>query len=310
MRKKFVIFSLMLSLVIFAAACNLPKPNAYATESGDWINTAAAQTVQALSTQLAPLVTQQTVITNPGEITPSLTIQPDIVTQQPTDLPCDRAAFIEDVTIPDGTKLAPGEAFVKTWRLKNAGSCTWTTSYRLMFESGNAFSAPASINLPADVPPGGTTDISVQMKAPEVPKDYESNWKMQNSSGGIFGTGSTGSKAFWVRITVIEPTAVMFAITKVTITADNSNYSGTCPHTFNLSAEITSTREGKVTYYWERSNGTKTAVQMVEFSAPGKRTVNSTWEINASFDGWVKIYIDNPNHQYFPQFNLKANCSS
>jgi len=101
----------------------------------------------------------------------------------------------------------------------------------------------------------------------------------------------------------------MFAVTKVAISADNANYSGSCPHTFNLSAEITSTREGKVTYYWERSDGTKTALQSLEFSGAGKRTVTSTFEISSSFDGWVRIYIDHPNHQMFPDYSLKANCS-
>jgi len=309
MKKLTVILSLMLALALLLASCNLPRPNATPTVSNDWVATAAAQTIQVLSSQFAPPATPEPEVATQAPVEASPTVQPATATTEATSLPCDRADFVTDVIVPDGTKLSPGESFIKTWRLKNSGSCTWTTSYRVVFESGNAMGAPASINLPANVPPGGTTDISIQMKAPDTPKDYESNWMLQNASGAIFGVGSTGAKPFWVRITVVSPTAVMFAVTKVAISADNANYSGSCPHTFNLSAEITSTREGKVTYYWERSDGTKTALQSLEFSGAGKRTVTSTFEISSSFDGWVRIYIDHPNHQMFPDYSLKANCS-
>ena len=38
---------------------------------------------------------------------------------------CDNSAYVSDVTIPDGTEVAPGEAFTKTWALVNTGNCTW-----------------------------------------------------------------------------------------------------------------------------------------------------------------------------------------
>jgi hypothetical protein len=69
---------------------------------------------------------------------------------------CDQAQFVADVTIPDGTSLAPGATFLKTWRLKNIGTCTWTTSYSAVFSSGDQMGAPAVINLPASVAPGGS----------------------------------------------------------------------------------------------------------------------------------------------------------
>ena len=56
---------------------------------------------------------------------------------------CDWAQFIADVTVPDGTTYTPGATFQKTWRLKNIGTCTWTTSYALIFDSGNQLGARA-----------------------------------------------------------------------------------------------------------------------------------------------------------------------
>ncbi|HGJ66308.1 TPA: hypothetical protein ENS27_13160, partial [bacterium] len=46
---------------------------------------------------------------------------------------CNWAGFVADVTVPDGTSFAPGAAFIKTWRLKNIGTCTWTGKYGLSF---------------------------------------------------------------------------------------------------------------------------------------------------------------------------------
>jgi hypothetical protein len=33
--------------------------------------------------------------------------------------------FVADVTIPDDSRIPPGVSFVKTWRIRNAGNCTW-----------------------------------------------------------------------------------------------------------------------------------------------------------------------------------------
>ncbi len=115
---------------------------------------------------------------------------------------CDWAQFIADVTVPDGTSFAAGTAFQKTWRLKNIGSCTWSTSYALVFDSGNALGAPASVNFPINVNPGQTVDLTVNMTAPSAAGLYFSYWRLRNASGGIFGIGSTANRAFWAEINV------------------------------------------------------------------------------------------------------------
>src|SRR5574341_25438 len=87
---------------------------------------------------------------------------------------CDQAELIADVTIPPGTVMLPGAAFIKTWRLRNAGLCTWTTAYSIVYLDGESFRAPMSTMLPVNVPPGGTIDISLSMTAPSVPGSYAS----------------------------------------------------------------------------------------------------------------------------------------
>jgi hypothetical protein len=86
---------------------------------------------------------------------------------------CDAAQYVADVTVPDDTVMAPNFAFTKTWRLKNVGTCTWTTSYRVDFDSGNPMSAVFPVNLPNSVAPGQTVDVSVNMVAPATSGSYQ-----------------------------------------------------------------------------------------------------------------------------------------
>ncbi|MDI6770896.1 MAG: NBR1-Ig-like domain-containing protein, partial [Anaerolineales bacterium] len=115
---------------------------------------------------------------------------------------CDWAQFVADVTVPDGATYAPGTAFTKTWRLKNIGTCTWTTSYALVFVSGSQMGAPSMVNLPSSVAPGGTVDVSVNMTAPAVNGHYRGYWQLRNASGVLFGIGTYANKSFWVDINV------------------------------------------------------------------------------------------------------------
>jgi len=47
-----------------------------------------------------------------------------------------KAAFVADVTVPDYTHYEKGEAFVKTWRLKNMGTVDWPEDTTLIFANG------------------------------------------------------------------------------------------------------------------------------------------------------------------------------
>src|ERR671924_1340934 len=75
----------------------------------------------------------------------------------------DRAQFVSDVTVPDGTRYDPGATFTKTWRLRNAGTCTWTTSYTMVFDSGTQMGSTTSVAMPSNVAPGQSIDLSVNM---------------------------------------------------------------------------------------------------------------------------------------------------
>jgi hypothetical protein len=98
----------------------------------------------------------------------------------------DRASFVADVTIPDGTVIQPGEKFVKTWRLRNSGTTTWTTAYTLRWVADNRMNGPAAVSLPRKVVPGEIVEISVTLTAPQEAGRQRSTWKMYNAAGKPF----------------------------------------------------------------------------------------------------------------------------
>jgi hypothetical protein len=293
--------STILFLVLVLSACNLP-PSGTQEENGGGnasaILTAAAQTVEASLTQTTAQNTPTVAVL------PTSTIVPPTVTlaaASPTiSVPaatatqdCDKADFVTDVTIPDGTVLDPNESFTKTWRLKNSGTCSWTPSYAVVFSSGDSMSGPATQALTGNVNPGQTMDISVDLKAPATSGDYTGYWKLRNAAGVTFAT-------FYVTIKVGG--GGPFAVTSVSMSV-----SGGCGN-FQIQADITTNGAGTVTYKWIRSDGaTDTATHPdLVFDSAGTKSVTTSWSTTASGDKWMDIYIDKPNHQQFGRANFSC----
>jgi hypothetical protein len=203
----FTVASLLLS------ACNMPR-RATPTQSGSGlIYTVAAQTVNAQFTQVnqPPGTAFVGATFTPSALLASATPLPPTVTLPPstTPKPCDRGEFVSDVNFPDNTQVKAGESFVKTWRLRNSGSCTWTTAYALVFVNGEAMGAPAALPLTGNVAPGETIDISVSLKAPDDGGAHRGEFKLRNANNVIFGLGNEG-KPFWVLIRVPVASGLLF----------------------------------------------------------------------------------------------------
>ncbi|MDR3574407.1 MAG: NBR1-Ig-like domain-containing protein [Anaerolineaceae bacterium] len=118
---------------------------------------------------------------------------------------CDNSLFVSDVTIPDGTTVAPGQSFTKTWKLQNSGTCTWSTSYTLTFVTGSQMSG-ASTNLTSSVAPSQQINISVAMIAPSSTGTYTGYWKLANASGSTFGSSVYVQIVVSSSVSTITPT--------------------------------------------------------------------------------------------------------
>jgi len=108
---------------------------------------------------------------------------------------CDNSAYIEDITIPDGTILAPGETFVKTWTLENTGFCMWKDSYKLKFFDGASMSG-LDTEIGKVVASGRQAKVSIELTAPNLEGTYTGYWIMANKYDYPFGT------PFFVQIVV------------------------------------------------------------------------------------------------------------
>ena len=104
-----------------------------------------------------------------------------------------------DVNYPDNSVVAPGQDFIKTWKIKNTGSCTWGEGYKLIYSYGDKMSGVPQA-LTAAIAPGQEVDVSVQFTAPNLPGTYFSSWTLQNPKGIPF-QGNDG-KVLYVQIIV------------------------------------------------------------------------------------------------------------
>lgn len=91
-----------------------------------------------------------------------------------------------DVNIPDGTTMTPGQDFIKTWRVKNNGSCAWGAGYELIYAGYADQMAGQFQPLAEVVQPGQETELSVQFQAPDAAGEYVSAWQMSNPAGQPF----------------------------------------------------------------------------------------------------------------------------
>ncbi len=195
--------SILTVLILIFSACNLPK-NAPATEEPNVVFTAAALTVQAQLTQSVPFNTP-TLPPPAATNTLSLSTLPPAITLPPASSAtpvCEQAFFEKDVNVPDGSQFAPGAAFTKTWRLRNAGTCSWT-GYVLVFDSGDLMGG-ASPQIIGTVGPGQDVDVSVNLTAPSTAGSYRGYWRIRDSSGVYIPIlGGTEGKSFFVDIKVV-----------------------------------------------------------------------------------------------------------
>ncbi len=306
MDRKLRLVNLLAVVVLLISACNLPSGN----ETENLAGTAAAQTVQALLSA-TPLVTPSFTLT---PVTPTLTPIPlPLNTSAPIATAtsnCNVGQFMADVTIPDDTIMTPGQAFTKTWRIKNVGSCAWN-GFSLVFDSGDAKGGAASTAI-AVVSPGQDVDLSVDLTAPSTSGPYKGYWRINTNSGVVVPiVGGSNGRSFYVQIkvqTAVTATSGTPAATNTSapaafaVTAVSFTVTGACPN-FTFTYSITTNGAGTVNLHRVFSDplATDTTPVTMTFASAGTQTspVNPVYYNVAGSSSWTDLYIDSPNHQQF-----------
>jgi hypothetical protein len=331
---KFV-WSMLLGAALLLGACGSQQAEPTATQIDPAaVYTAAAQTANARMTELAaitptPPPATPTDTPSPATDTPAPTASPTsgdstaTATSQTAGLGADRAEFVSDISVPDGTQMQPGEDFVKTWRIKNIGESTWTTSYSLIYSSGVNIGVTSSVSLPAEVPPNTSVDISVEMTAPTEPGDYFSFWLLRNPSQETFGVGPNANQPIYVEINVAgegeqagtTETVVPGGdvITQVALSVDDANVEADCPYTFNFPAQFTLSGAATITYRLEAESDTAG----FEFDLPqassldlgsGTHTLNFELELSNSVSGTLRLHITDPEDVSSAPVSFSLDC--
>ncbi|KAL3695031.1 hypothetical protein R1sor_008682 [Riccia sorocarpa] len=108
--------------------------------------------------------------------------------------------FVRDVSIFDGTQLAPGTRFTKIWRLRNSGAVAWPANTTLVNvdgdDLGSATITPLEIG-EHGLSPEEEIDVSVDCIAPQRTGRYQSTWRLAAPWGPKFG------HKIWVQIQVV-----------------------------------------------------------------------------------------------------------
>ncbi|MEM7028097.1 MAG: NBR1-Ig-like domain-containing protein [Chloroflexota bacterium] len=121
-------------------------------------------------------------------------LKSEVTAPTPTPLPTsaatscgNKALLVEHVTVPIGTVFNPGAIFNKTWKIRNIGTCPWTTDYYFDNVSGPTLGG-TRVNLPK-LPVNGEINLTVSMKAPITGGTFESEWKLFDQNGKAFESG-------------------------------------------------------------------------------------------------------------------------
>lgn len=286
---------------LILGACNLPKaPTQEEIEATTIAGTAAAIFTQVAETAAAMSPTDTPLPPVTDTLLPTNTLFPtQVATATPTQIPCNRASFVKDVSIPDNAAIEPGATFTKTWRLKNNGTCTWTSGYVLLFDNGDQMNAPATASVTSgSVAPGETLDISVDLTAPTKPGTYQGNFKLRSPDNIVFGINGDGQGPFWVKVVVPSATSTPTqtpSATTVPVAGDLSIVEIIMKTNFEVAVRVETTPASSLSgnyQYTVYSNGSQ--VQQGNCAIPTGTNLCATGHVVSGVES-IQVVIDSNN---------------
>jgi hypothetical protein len=233
------------------------------------------------------------------------------------------AALVAEPETPNGTEVAPGQPFLKTWQVLNSGTCFWEPGTRMRYVDGELTGIVEAVNLPI-TEPARTANVSIGFIAPDRPGTYASFWQLQMQDGTVIQTvfsvmvvvttnpGPTPTSAAAVPAETPAPTAVPGLPTAVpspttappaptaapppTATPAGGGWFGEYFNNPNLQGNPLTTRmDPEIDFDW----GTGSPMQFFpsnQFSIRWTRTVpleEGNYRFFARSDDGVRVWVDN-----------------
>jgi hypothetical protein len=305
---KYRVLAGMLSFMLFVSACGSQ------TGQDSAISTAVAQTVQAgeALTRVANLSTPTLEVILPSEtlIPADTPTSAPTLASAPSDPDCAKAVLVSE-NPPDQVLLQPGQYYWKTWTLRNTGTCTWNTSYSLVFWSGDLMDGLISYPLDDEISPNEQKDISIYLKAPDTEGTFTGYWRLQTPWNSNFGVGP-GDSSFYVQVVVSSDKKPRYGITSVAYELVRNPPTG-CPTNVRFTVHATITTDGpfEFEYFWNQSDGNESGIRDMEFTEAGSRTISREWMIgkgDSPNPRWIEFVVVTPFYQDYGKTTILNIC--
>ncbi len=300
----------MVSLLLLVSACG---PSA---QQDSKISTAVAQTVQAgnsltkIASQptLTPLVTLSALET-PVSVTTPATAATSVSAQ--SNPGCTTQASLVGENPPDSVLLKPSAYYWKTWTLLNTGTCTWTSSYNLMFWNGDLMGGLTTYPLQDDVAPNEQKDISIYLKTPDTEGTFTGYWRLQTPWNTNFGVGPS-DEPFFVKVVVSNDLESDYGISNVSYNLVRDPLGG-CPTNVLYTLYVTISTNGpyRFNYIWLQSDGNNNHEKTMTFTEAGSKTISREWMVgrgDSTNTRWIQFVVTSPIHQEYEQAKFENLC--
>jgi hypothetical protein len=312
--RTYKIFAVVIVLALIVSACS----SAGTPESS--IATAVAQTVQAQNTQEA-LATATSLSLSDTPAPPTSTAASVTATQTPpADVAvqnCTASALLVGESYPDGTIILPGTTFIKMWRIQNSGTCSWDTTWQLVFTGGDRLGSSLSYNLPLPAEPGQLVEVPIMLQSPNdggYGGAHTGQWMLKTPWGKTFGIGQysvplTASIVIGSGTPENKKTESVFRITAVTYEVDRRCSPANTFYT--IRAFLTSNGPLKVTFWTYQSDGHLEKNHQLTFLEASTKSFEWEWSQHKDSSPnprWAQIIVTEPIAEEFAPVTLPGLC--
>ncbi len=132
-----------------------------------------------------------------GISSPVKTAELSISPQEPTADCVNRIGFVADISIPDGTIVAPGSIITKTWKLKNIGTCTITRDYKIVWSDPNVKNPQLLFDVGVEIKPNEEKEVSIKFPVAGSGKT-RIHFQFADPNGETFKIGERGRSDMWI----------------------------------------------------------------------------------------------------------------